>query len=154
MTLPVRRVEPRDKPEWIRMRKALWPRSAGRHEREIDAYLAAADPDLATFVAERAQEGLAGFLEAGTRPYAEGCRSSPVGYIEGWWVDADLRRTGVGARLVAAAESWARSRGLTEMASDTDLVNEASQAAHRGIGYKEVERIVCFRKSLDAEDAE
>src|SRR5438067_1734925 len=27
------------------------------------------------------------------RPWAEGCKSMPVPYIEGWWVAPDLRRT-------------------------------------------------------------
>ena len=62
--------------------------------------------------------------------------------------DPDLRRSGVGAVLVAAAETWARSLGLTEMASDAELTNEQGQAAHRTLGYQEVERTVCFRKQL------
>jgi aminoglycoside 6'-N-acetyltransferase I len=71
-----------------------------------------------------------------------------VGYIEGWWVDPDLRRRGVGASLIAAAEDWARSLGVTEMASDSELGNEEGQAAHHALGYQEVERTVCFRKQL------
>ena len=74
--------------------------------------------------------------------------SGPVGYIEGWWVDADLRRSGIGAILVSAAETWASSLGLTEMASDAEMTNEESHAAHQALGYKEAERIVCFFKQL------
>jgi aminoglycoside 6'-N-acetyltransferase I len=71
-----------------------------------------------------------------------------VGYIEGWWVDADLRRTGVGTRLVTVAEAWACSRCLTEMASDTLIDKELSQFSHRALGYQEYERHVCFRKKM------
>ena len=78
----------------------------------------------------------------------EGCSSSPVGYIEGWWVDQDLRGSGIGAALVGAAEHWAHSIGLSELASDAELPNVASQAAHRALG-EEVDRIVCFRKRLE-----
>jgi aminoglycoside 6'-N-acetyltransferase I len=91
---------------------------------------------------------LGGFLEAGTRKYAEGGESSPVGYIEGWYVDADLRSQGVGKALMQAAEDWARSQGLTEMGSDTWLDNEASIRAHIRLGYKETERLVHFVKRL------
>lgn len=130
------------------MRTALWPESPDDHPVEIDRYFAAADASLATFVVEDGGGTVCGFLEAGTRPYAEGCRSSPVGYIEGWWVDPDRRKRGYGAALVAAAEQWARQQGLSEMASDAELANAISQDAHRALGYTETDRIVCFLKPL------
>ena len=49
-----------------------------------------------------------------------------------------------------AARTWARVRGCTEMASDRELDNEESGAFHEALGYEEVERIVCFGKSLEA----
>jgi aminoglycoside 6'-N-acetyltransferase I len=101
------------------------------------------------FVAQRANGKLGGFLEGGTRKYADGCDSSPVGYIEGWYVDEDLRRSGVGGLLVSAMEAWARDQGLTEMGSDTWLDNETSIAAHTRLGYIEMERLVHFAKKLD-----
>jgi len=55
---------------------------------------------------------------------------------------------GVGRRLVSAAEEWARARGCTEMGSDSILENVDGQNAHARLGYLEVERQVCFRKSL------
>ena len=91
---------------------------------------------------------LGGFLEAGTRKYAEGCDTSPVGYIEGWYVDEDLRGKGIGKALVKAAEDWTRLQGLTEMASDTWLDNEVSIQAHLKMGYEETERLVHFAKKL------
>ncbi len=74
--------------------------------------------------------------------------TSPVGYLEGWFVDQDLRGRGVGARLVRAAEDWARSQGLQEMGSDTWLEDEVSLRAHQALGYREVERLVHFAKRL------
>lgn len=130
------------------MRTGLWPDSADSHEAEVDRFFAHPSEILATFVAEKRGHGLCGFIEAGTRTYAEGCHSSPVGYIEGWWVDPGHRRAGVGTALVAAAENWARARGLTEMASDTDLGNRLSEDSHRALGYQEAERVICFRKAL------
>ncbi len=146
--MKVRPANPNDRSEWIRMRTALWSDSPDDHPREIDEFFSRPNDTLATFVAERENGGLCGFLEAGTRPYAEGCLSSPVGYIEGWWVDPDQREQGCGAAMVAAAEDWARALGLTEMASDADLTNGPSQNAHRALGYTESQRIVCFRKPL------
>lgn len=58
------------------------------------------------------------------------------------------RRKGVGAALVAAAERWAQSRGCIEMASDTRLENIVSMQAHARLGYREIERQICFLKRL------
>lgn len=89
-----------------------------------------------------------GFAEVSLRAVAEGCRHTPVGYLEGWYVASGWRGRGIGRRLVEAAEGWALARGCREMASDTELDNTASQAAHARLGYEEVERVVLFRKAL------
>jgi aminoglycoside 6'-N-acetyltransferase I len=91
---------------------------------------------------------LAGFAEVGTRSVAESCETSPVAYLEGWYVDPDMRRQGIGAALVGAAEDWSRARGFRELASDTQLTNITSQRAHEALGFAEVERSVLYRKVL------
>ncbi len=143
----VRPAYPPDRAEWLRMRLALWPDEDGSHEPDIAAHFAARPPDTAVFVAVR-PGGLCGFVEASIRPTAEGCGPRPVGYVEGWYVDADRRRQGVGRLLVAAAERWAAARGCAEMASDALWDNATSHAAHRALGFEEVGRLVHFRKRL------
>jgi aminoglycoside 6'-N-acetyltransferase I len=137
-----------DHVEWLRMRAALWPDcSLEDHHGEMRDQLA--DPArYAVLVVERDAGKLGGFLEASLRQYADGCRTSPVGYIEGWYVDADLRRQGLGGKLVKAAEQWAVEQGCTEMASDCELDNDVSFGAHLALGYEEVERAIQFRKTL------
>lgn len=146
----VRRAIQNDEPEWLRLRMVLWPHgSPDDHLREMRNQLNA--PALyRVFVAQRDNGELGGFLEASLRAYADGCDSSPVGYIEGWYVDADLRRQGVGRELVKAAEQWALAQGCTEMASDCDLANTTSFKAHLALGYQEAERLIHFRKALAA----
>lgn len=146
--MKIRPVATNDKSEWIRMRTTLWPESSTDHPPEIDHFFAEPNDAVATFVAELEDGSLCGLLETGLRPYAEGCSSSPVGYIEGWWVDPKHRERGVGAALVAAAEEWVRKLGLSEIASDAELANNLSRNAHRALGFKETQRIVCFRKAL------
>jgi len=121
---------------------------AGADEAEMRDTLAR--PDAAVFVLEREAGGLAGYVEAGARSIVDGCVSSPVGYIEAWYVDPDVRQSGHGRALLEAAENWARSQGYTEMGSDALLWNEVSHAAHKASGYEEVDRVVGFRKSLAA----
>ena len=106
------------------------------------------NPKNATFVIERAGGLLGGFIEMGQRNYAEGCDASPVAYIEGWYVDKDLRGQGWGAKLVMAGEAWARDQALTEIASDTWLDNETSIQAHLTLGYRESVLLVHFVKKL------
>jgi aminoglycoside 6'-N-acetyltransferase I len=72
-----------------------------------------------------------------------------VGYIEGWYVAPEARRQGLGRRLVTTAETWARNAGYREMGSDALLGNDLSVRAHAALGYREVCRIVCFRRILD-----
>ena len=147
MAFTVRAAQPEDKAEWLRMRLALWPDEADSLAQGIDDFFARPDKSGA-FVAERPNGGLGGFVEVGIRTYCEGGTTDHPGFIEGWYVDADLRRQGVGAALVAAAEDWARAQGCTEMGSDTWLDNQASIDAHARLGYAEVERLVAFYKPL------
>ena len=149
----LRPAEPRDRDEWTRMRCALWPdATAEEHGEEMEGFFVNRGR-LPVFVAvlDRGDGRLGGFVEASIRPYVDGCRSDQVGYVEGWWVDDDLRRQGWGRALLERAEGWARSRGCWEMASDTHLDNLTSQRAHQASGYQEVERIVIMRKVIDQE---
>jgi aminoglycoside 6'-N-acetyltransferase I len=133
------------------MRRSLF---SGVDGHEVDDYLACDDPNgthevgVAVLVAVRGDGRLAGFAEIGARNYAEGCESTPVAYLESWYVDPDVRGSGVGRALVEAVADWARDRGFSELASDTEIDNDASQAAHRALGFEEVERQVCFRRRL------
>jgi putative acetyltransferase len=152
----VRPVYRPDQAEWLRMRTALWPDDGeAEHAEEIATFFAPEtfrwSESVMTwnvFVAERPTGGLCGFVEASIRPHVDGCSTRPVGYIEGWFVDPDVRRRGVGRKLVEAAERWAAAQGCREMASDAHLWNSVSHEAHKALGFEEVERLVHFRKAL------
>ncbi len=147
MSFTIRRATPEDKPQWIRMRQGLWPDAPLEYLNfDLDELLA--DGDAAIFVASDAEGKLVAFVEAGLRGYGEGCETSPVGYIEAWYVDPHVRGQKLGRDLVHVAEQWAREKGCTEMASDTWLENEASIQAHLRMGYYEAERLVHFVKRL------
>jgi putative acetyltransferase len=90
----IRPVRNGDQAEWLRMRSLLWPDDAdSEHAKEIAAFFSNETFSwsesllaVAVFVAVRPSGGLGGFLEASIRPFAEGCKTRPVGYIEGWFV--------------------------------------------------------------------
>jgi aminoglycoside 6'-N-acetyltransferase I len=147
MSYTIRKATCEDKPEWLQMRQGLWPDAPIDYlDYDLDEVLE--DPEQAVFVASRADGKLVAFIEASLRDYAEGCETSPVGYIEAWYVDENIRGQKLGREMIQTAEGWAREKGCTEMGSDTWPENEASISAHKKVGYYEVERLVHFLKRL------
>jgi aminoglycoside 6'-N-acetyltransferase I len=152
----IRYVAPADADQWRDLRVALWPEAgAADLASEVARYFqepreAQGPLPEAVLVAVGASgtPPLLGFAELSLRSYAEGCATSPVGFLEGWYVVPERRREGIGGALVAAAESWARERGCLEFASDALAENAVSAAAHRALAFEEVGLIRCFRKTL------
>jgi aminoglycoside 6'-N-acetyltransferase I len=142
----VRSAHRSDAAAWLTMRIALYGDDPSLKP-EIDDYFAGTSPIGAVYVADENGTPV-GFVELGTRPYAEGCSTSPVAYVEGLYVVPGKRRQGIARLLIAQAETWARSQSLTELASDALIDNEGSIAMHKALGFAEVERIVCLRKTL------
>lgn len=148
----IRFARPSDCLQLANLREGLWPEvSARQHAEELLPILegkARLTMPLINLVAEVRQR-LVGFLEASLRSHADGCDPAcPVGFIEGWYVAEPYRRRGIAAKLLAAAEEWARSQGCVEMASDTWIDNELSQRVHEALGYAVVDRCVHYRKAL------
>jgi aminoglycoside 6'-N-acetyltransferase I len=147
----VRPVVSSDARAWLRMRCALWPEgSEAEHRTEIEQFFAGKlRQPLATLLAVNHAGDAVGFAELSIRSYAEDCVTDHVAYLEGWYVEPEARRQGVGRALVRAAEAWARSQGCTEFASDALIDNDVSAAAHRALGFQETVQIRCFRKLLN-----
>lgn len=143
----VRPVETSDEGAWLELRTALWPEWPDSHREEIADFLTSPPPKSACFVAVVGQR-VVGFAEARLRDYAEECETSPVGYLEGIYVDPTIRESGVGRALVRGVEAWARGLGCSEMASDREITNEASGAFHLAVGFEEAVRMVTYRKDL------
>lgn len=148
--MKIRPYEPSDLAEWMRMRRELWPElpaDEAAQRADCDAWLVR--NNAIVLVAQRDDTSrLAGFIEVGEREFADGCDTSPVAYLEGWFVDEDVRGRGIGRQLVQAAEQWATANGYREFASDALLENLPSQRAHNSVGFVEVERAVRYAKQL------
>lgn len=146
MEITIRRATYEDKGEWFRMRKSIWPEAPDEYlDFDLDEILGS-DTDIVFFAL--IEDKPVGMIEASLREYGEGCETSPVGYIEAWFVYENFRGSGVAGVLTNSAENWAREKGCTEMGSDTWLDNETSIRAHTKLGYAEVERLVHFAKTL------
>lgn len=89
-----------------------------------------------------------GFIELTIRSSAEECMTSPVLYIEGWYVDPNHQSQGIGKALMNAAFDWGRKLNCQEAASDARPDNQGSINAHHALGFKDAGIIHCFRTSL------
>lgn len=146
--MEIRPIRPDELVAWLDLRAQLWP-DQSRQDLEHDQLRLLQDTGRrAVLVAALPGGQLIGFIEASLRDWAEGCSTEPVGYIEGWFVSAAHRRSGVGRKLVEAAEAWALFKGCSEMGSDAELRNKVSHKAHRSLGYAEATRLICFSKKL------
>ena len=107
------------------------------------------DSDGSAVFAEKRDGSFIGVALCSLRhDYVEGCETSPVGYLEGVSVKETCRNRGVARRLVEECENWAREKGYRKFASDCELSNTASLSFHLQLGFREQNRIICFKKDL------
>lgn len=135
--MAVRPIHDGDQDAVLAMMRALWP-GAGDYD----------FADETVFVWEREGGEPGGFVSFSLRAWAEGCDSTPVPYIEGWWVAPDLRRSGVGRALIGAVERWCVENGYDELGSDVEVENNGSLRAHAALGFEPTLRLQFFRKRL------
>ncbi len=143
----VRKAEFSDLDDLTALALKLWP---GHEKVELRTELAEnmAKPDAAFFLAVGEAKPM-GFAQCQLRyDYVEGTESSPVGSLEGIFVEEDFRSKGVAKALLGACESWAKKKDCREFASDCELINNASLAFHLALGFEEANRIICFTKKL------
>ena len=146
--MKIRPIELPDYESWLDLRQRLWPDHNPQDLEKEGVEILKGPEKNAVLGAFQPGGKMIGFIEVSLRDWAEGCSTRPVGYIEGWFVLPEGRRSGVGRRLVEAAEDWACQKGCQEMASDAEQGNETSRLAHLALGYDEAIRLICFSKKL------
>ena len=145
----VRPLRPGEEAAWGALRIRLWPHCGPKDNEEDMAALG--DPAGALRVVFLAFfEGVAiGFAEISERSVVDGAGNGPAAHLEGWYVDPECRRRGIGAALVRAAAGWARQQGYAYFGSDVELDNPVSQKAHEALGFEEQGRVVNYLMALD-----
>ena len=133
-----------NKNKWAKQVVALWPEltesqalqelANGKHPHEFMYYF----------------EGYpVAFISLSLRhDHVEGASSSPVGYLEGIYVEPGFRKKGIAGELVQFAKQWSKSQGCSELASDCELDNEVSRLFHEKVGFLEANRVICFTMDL------
>jgi aminoglycoside 6'-N-acetyltransferase I len=147
VTATIRHLTAADRAAWLTMLVTLFP---DEPLTELDAHVTTVlgTDDWVAFAALAPDGDLIGLIEIFERNYAEGCWTSPVPFVEALWVAAGSRRQGIARALVDAAIAWGQSRGRSEIGSDTQLWNAASQAVHRALGFSEADRVVAYRMDI------
>ena len=151
LVMEIRPLNNADVDVWIDMRHRLWP----HHERDelVGETADWAHGKLGVFIAETGDD-LVGFAEVTMHDSAPGCTTSPIGYLEGWWVEPDHRREGIGTALLHESEAWSREHGATEFASDAHADNKDSRVAHTAVGFVEKRAVVHFHKQISGKAQE
>ena len=144
MIIRIAKIE--DAPAIAVLAQKMWDHSADELSEEFESLIES--KDAAIFVVEEKGVPIA-FAQCQLRhDYVEGTESSPVGYLEGIFVEETFRHQGVASRLLSACEQWAREKSCSEFASDCELSNTDSLRFHLALGFTEANRVICFTKAL------
>lgn len=138
--------------EWLSLALELWPDYSSAEMEVSLTNLLHSDREQGILV--RDDNGCAiAFMNLSLRSdYVPDATQSPVAYVEGIYVKAEYRNQDVGRTLIQYAEQWACEQGCIELALDALIDNPASHEFYAKVGFREVERVVFFIKSLAAID--
>ena len=102
---------------WVRMRRALWPDPNDDHPREAQQFFDGRLRNLLEVLLAFDASGRAvGFAELSIRNCAEGCVTDRIGYLEGWYVEPEVRRQGVGRARSRRPKHGPAGRGALNLA--------------------------------------
>jgi GNAT superfamily N-acetyltransferase len=99
----------------------------------------------AVFVADSAEDGVIGWLHVSRQPLLEVEMRAEV---NGLVVAEGQRSLGAGARLLAAAEEWAREHGCKGMSVRSNVIRERAHKFYERNGYEHYKTQKSFRKPL------
>jgi GNAT superfamily N-acetyltransferase len=143
-TLKIRRVNIADAPRLAELSGQLgYPATAAQIRRRMCGIRPASRH--AVFVAESAEAGVVGWLHVSKQQLLE---SDVLAEIKGLVVAEDHRSLGAGARLLAAAENWARKHGCTGMSVRSNVIRERAHKFYEREGYEHYKTQKSFRKPL------
>ena len=99
----------------------------------------------AVLVAESAKDGVIGWLHVSREPLLE---VEIRAEVNGLVVAEGQRSAGAGARLLAAAEDWARKHGCKSMSVRSNVIRERAHKFYERNGYEHYKTQKSFRKPL------
>ncbi|MFZ3217084.1 MAG: GNAT family N-acetyltransferase [Candidatus Acidiferrales bacterium] len=140
----IRPLEPRDHPRVAELAGQLtYPSTPQEIARRLQGMQGS--PDHAVFVAELRAGEIAGWIGLFVQRTVE---ADPRVEISGLVVDERFRSQGVGERLLARAEQWARERGCLTIGLRSNVIRDRAHAFYERHGYTHTKTQKSFRKQL------
>ena len=99
----------------------------------------------AVFVADAPEAGVIGWVHVSKQPLLE---VEIRAEVNGLVVAEGRRSLGAGARLLAAAEEWARKHGCKSMSVRSNVIRERAHKFYERNGYEHYKTQKSFRKPL------
>ena len=140
--------------DWITLRREFIPELSEEDHVDFLRAFAATLPEFQAFIALDNCSRAVGFAEASIRTEpVNGCRPGRVAFLEGIYVQPELRGRGYAKLLCLEVERWGVSQGCREFASDVFDDDVNSIAAHQALGFVKTECSVFFRKPISSDTA-
>ena len=128
---------------WVDMRHALWGGKPDQLESEAMGILSSHNDYCLLATTDSGQ--YVGFIEVSLRH----AQLHTYAYIEGWYVDPEYRRHGIGSALIDQAEQWLLHNSVETIFSDTDQANyPESLPAHAHSGYFPIRYFTLLKKKM------
>ncbi len=142
--LKIRQAKPGDAPRIAELSGQLgYPATASQIRQRLRAVRPASHH--AVFVAEGKDVGVVGWLHVSKQPLLE---VEIRAEVNGLVVSEGHRSLGAGARLLAAAEDWARKHGCKSMSVRSNVIRERAHQFYERTGYEHYKTQKSFRKPL------
>ncbi len=142
--LKIRRARVSDAPQLAALTGELgYPATAAQIRKRLQGIKPASQN--AVFVADSAKGGVIGWLHVSRDVLLE---SEIRAEVNGLVVAEGQRSLGAGARLLAAAEDWARKHGCKSMSVRSNVIRERAHKFYERNGYEHYKTQKSFRKPL------
>ena len=133
--------------EWANLALLLFPESSFDEEFELHKKILTSENEAGLLYQKDGQ--YVGFMNLSIRnDYVNGTDASPVVFVEAIYVLPDYRHQGIGKEFIKYAEEYAKQKKITQLASDCYVDNRLSESFHKGCGFIEKERVICFVKNV------
>jgi GNAT superfamily N-acetyltransferase len=142
--LKIRRARLQDAPQLAELATQLgYPSTTAQLRRRLQQISPASQN--AVFVAEAKDAGVVGWLHVSRQALLE---SDIRAEVNGLVVKEGHRSLGAGARLIVAAEDWARKHGCKSMSVRSNVIRERAHLFYLRNGYEHYKTQKSFRKPL------